>query len=307
MAHLAKSEGGWERDYVKGNAMVAEQTRLVELRRTANEVRQLVLNVVHTVGAGHIGGPLSVADLLAALYFEVLRIDPQRPLWEDRDRFILSKGHSCLAQYAAMALRGYFPVEELYTFDAIDSRLQGHPDMKCLSGLDMSSGSLGQGLSPAIGMALGAKLLDKDFHTWVVLGDGEIQEGQVWEGAFIAERYALDNLTAIVDYNKLQQYGWTQEQHRDSRVSALSIGDPADKFAAWGWDTLEIDGHDMSEILTACRWARSVKGHPCAIIAHTVKGKGVSFIEGQFSWHARSLNDAELDRALAELHAIQAA
>jgi len=286
---------------------VVEKTRLVELQRTANEVRQLVLKVVHTVGAGHIGGPLSVADLLVALYFDVLRIDPERPLWEDRDRFILSKGHSCLALYATMALRGYLPVEELFTFDAIGSRLQGHPDMKRLPGLDMSSGSLGQGLSVGIGMALGAKLLGKDFHKWVVLGDGEIHEGQVWEGAFIAERYALGNLTAIVDYNKLQQYGWTREQHRDSREAALSIADPADKFAAWGWDTLEIDGHDMSEILTACRWAQSVKDHPCAIIAHTIKGKGVSFIEGQVPWHSGSLNDAELDRALAELqYTIQA-
>jgi transketolase len=285
--------------------MVAEQTKPVELESIANEVRQLVLKVVHKVGAGHIGGPLSVADLMAALYFDILRIDPLRPSWEDRDRFILSKGHSCLAQYSAMALRGYFPVDELYTFDAIDSRLQGHPDMKCLPGLDMSSGSLGQGLSPAVGMALGAKLLGKGFHTWVVLGDGEIQEGQVWEGAFIAERYGLDNLTAIVDYNKLQQYGWTWELHGSTREAGLSIADPAAKFAAWGWETQEIDGHDMSEIRAACRRARLVKGRPCAIIAHTIKGKGVSFIEGQFAWHARSLNETELTRALAELQANQ--
>lgn len=274
-----------------------------ELARLASKVRQHTLKIVHKAKSGHVGGPLSAADLLVALYFDVLRIDPKNPDMEDRDRFILSKGHSCLALYAAMALRGYFPVEELYTFDEIDSRLQAHPDMTCLPGLDMSSGSLGQGLSPGVGMALAAKVKGKDFRTWVMLGDGEIQEGQVWEAAFIAGRYRLDNLTAIVDYNKLQQYGWTETADSKARQSMLSIPNPGSKFAAWDWAVIEIDGHDVSEIRSACREAQSIRGRPSAIIAHTVKGKGVSFMENQFDWHARPPTDDELARALAELKA----
>ncbi|HLG51979.1 MAG TPA: transketolase, partial [Chloroflexota bacterium] len=176
------------------------------LRETARQVRRLVVQSVYRAKAGHLGGPLSAADVLTVLYFKILRVDPSRPDWPDRDRFILSKGHSAIALYATLALRGFFPVEELDTFDEIDSRLQGHPDMTRTPGLDMSTGSLGQGLSPGVGMALGARLLGKDFHTWVMLGDGEIQEGQIWEAAFVAERYRLDNLTAILDYNGLQQY-----------------------------------------------------------------------------------------------------
>jgi transketolase len=278
---------------------------VLDLQRKAVEARRLILKSVHKAGAGHIGGPLSATDILVSLYFDVLRIDPTRPDWEDRDRFILSKGHSSIALYAVLALRGYFPVEELETFDAIDSRLQGHPDMSKLPGLDMSSGSLGQGLSPAIGMALGARLKGKDFHSWVMLGDGEIQEGQIWEAAFIASRYELDNLTAILDYNKLQQYGFTAEISSQTRRPGLSIEDPGAKFAAFGWKVLETDGHDVERVLGACYEAKTIKGRPTVIVAHTVKGKGVSFMEGDYLWHAKVPTNAELAAALAELDAAE--
>mgnify|MGYP005843086863 CR=1 FL=1 len=286
--------------------MLIDRGKALDLKRKAVEVRRLILKSVHQAGAGHVGGPLSAADILVALYFDVLRIDPSRPDWEDRDRFILSKGHSCIALYSVLALRGYFPVEELATFDAIDSRLQGHPDMTKLPGLDMSTGSLGQGLSPGVGMALGARLKGKDFHTWVLLGDGEIQEGQVWEAAFVASRYRLHNLTAIVDYNRLQQYGWSAEVARGARRPGVSIEDPATKFAAFGWKTLEIDGHDMEQILGACAEAKAVKGRPTVIVANTVKGKGISFMENDYNWHAKVPSNAELEAALAELSAAEA-
>lgn len=178
-----------------------------ELEALSRQTRRLIIESIHTAGAGHIGGPLSVTDILVSLYFNELRIDPTKPAAEDRDRLILSKGHSSIALYTVLALRGYYPVDELATFDQIDSRLQGHPDLTSLPGLDMSTGSLGQGLSPGIGMALGARLAGKDFHIWVILGDGELQEGQIWEAAFVAARYRLNNLTAIVDYNGLPQFG----------------------------------------------------------------------------------------------------
>ena len=190
-----------------------------ELSRLGNDIRRLVLRAVHHAGAGHIGGVLSAADMLAALYFSELHVDPKKPDWEDRDRFILSKGHCAIGLYAALALRGYFTVAELDTFDAVDSRLQGHPDMRKLPGLDMSTGSLGQGLSPGVGMALGARILHKDFHTWVMLGDGEIQEGQIWEAAFVAARYGLDNLTAILDGTICSS---TAGQRKRATVSSLA-------------------------------------------------------------------------------------
>ena len=286
--------------------MAAPLATVRDLQLKANEARQLILESVHKAGAGHIGGPLSAADMLVSLYFDVLRIDPNRPAWEDRDRFILSKGHASIAIYTVLALRGYFPVEELATFDQIDSRLQGHPDMLKLPGLDMSTGSLGIGLSAGIGMALGARLKGKDFHTWVMLGDGEIQEGQVWEAAFVAARYGLDNLTAILDYNKLQQYGFTAEIAGGSRRPMMSIEDPAAKFDAWGWATIAVDGHDIASFLGACAEAKATKGRPTAIIAHTVKGKGVSFMEGDHTWHARVPTAGELAAATAELAAAAA-
>lgn len=271
--------------------------RLAELEEIAARVRARVLISVHHAGGGHVGGPLSCTDLLVALYFHILNIDPARPDWEDRDRFILSKGHSTIALYAVMAERGYFPLEELLTFDAIDSRLQGHPDMTKTPGIDMSSGSLGQGLSPGIGMALGARLLNKSFRTYVILGDGESQEGQIWEAAFIAARYKLDNLTVFLDNNGLQQYGWQRPGERMLRP----IENPAQKWQAFGWHTLEIDGHDIAQIIQAVGQAQEVRGKPTLIIANTIKGKGVSFMEDQYEWHARVPTQSELVQALAEL------
>jgi transketolase len=271
--------------------------RLAELKEIAARVRGRVLVSVHHAGAGHVGGPLSCTDMLVALYFQIMNIDPSRPDWPDRDRFILSKGHSTIALYSVLAERGYYPVEELLTFDAIDSRLQGHPDMTKTPGIDMSSGSLGQGLSPAIGMALGARILKKPFHSYVILGDGESQEGQIWEAAFVAARYKLDNLTAILDYNGLQQFGWQQPGAR----MLTPIEYPARKWQAFGWNTIETDGHDIAQFIGAIEQARRVKGQPTMIIAHTHKGKGVSFMEDRYEWHAKAPSNSELAAALAEL------
>jgi transketolase len=270
--------------------------RVEELEAIANRVRGHIVRTVHVVGGGHIGGPLSATDMLVALYFELLKIDPDRPNWDDRDRFILSKGHSCIALYAVMAERGYFPLSELLTFDRIDSRLQGHPDMTKMPGIDMSSGSLGQGLSPGVGMALGAKLRGMDFKTYVMLGDGEIQEGQVWEAAFIASRYGLDNLIAILDYNKLQQYGW----HTPTGILP-PVEDPVGKWEAFGWDAREVDGHDIAAFIAAVQDAGQTKDRPSIVVAHTTKGKGVTFMEHEFSWHARVPTADELRLALCEL------
>lgn len=283
-------------------SQASRQPNVDELARLAAQVRADCVRAVYHAKGGHLGGPLSCADILVALYFRVLNIRPEQPDWPERDRFILSKGHSSIALYATMAARGYFPREELLTFDAINSRLQGHPDMTRLPGLDMSTGSLGQGLSPGLGMALGAKLLGKSWHTWVVLGDGECQEGQIWEAAFVAERYRLDNLTAILDFNRLQQYGWpgdTIEQRRppwDPDPAAMAA-----RWSAFGWHTIQIDGHDLPQILDACEQAKAHRGGPTIIIASTVKGKGVSFMSGAFEWHAKVPTDAELEQALQEL------
>ena len=268
------------------------------LEALSARARGLIIDAIHHAGAGHIGGPLSAIDLLIHLYFRTLRIDPARPGWNERDRFILSKGHSSIAIYTALALRGYFPVEELRTFDQIDSRLQGHPDMTRLPGLDMSTGSLGQGLSPGVGMALAARLRGKSFRTWVMLGDGEIQEGQIWEACFTAARYKLDNLTAILDANNLPQFGWpapggyTREHPYD---------DPRAKFEAFGWNVVECDGHDHDDIARAFSAAVAHTGQPTCVIAHTIKGKGVSFMEGDFAWHALVPSADQLAAALKEL------
>jgi transketolase len=273
---------------------------LTELQRKSIETRRLIMQSIHTAGAGHVGGPLSVTDLLVNLYFDRLTIDPDNPDWPERDRLILSKGHSSIALYTVLALRGFLPVSELATFDGPDSRLQGHPDMTVLPGLDMSTGSLGQGLSPGVGMALGARMRGLPFHTWVILGDGEIQEGQVWEAAFTAARYGLGNLTAIVDYNKLPQYGWP---HASGHTRETPIEDPGGKFAAFGWNIVECDGHDHAAIRAACDAALAVTDRPTCIVAHTVKGKGISFSEGEYLWHAKVPSASELERALAELDA----
>lgn len=275
--------------------------RLRTLKRLAIQTRRLVIESVHHASAGHLGGPLSAAELLTALYFEVLNIDPQNPRDPKRDRFILSKGHCSIGLYTTLALRGYFPVEELKTFDALNSRLQGHPDMAVLPGLDMSSGSLGQGLSPGIGMALAAKLKNQSYHTWVMLGDGDTQEGQIWEAAFIAERYQLDNLTAILDCNGLQQYGWATPAGYDDLARRPPQENAAEKWRAFGWHTFEIDGHDLEQILDTYAQAQTIKDRPTIIIARTVKGKGVSYMENDFNWHTQPVTDDLLRTAQQEL------
>lgn len=270
------------------------------LSRVATAVRRSVISAIHHAGAGHVGGPLSAADLLAVLYFHELRVDPADPSWPDRDRFIFSKGHSSIALYATLAERGYFPSEELLTFDQRDSRLQGHPDMLATPGIDMSTGSLGQGLSPGLGMALAARLADKAYRTYVMIGDGEAQEGQIWEASMVAARYGVDNLCAIVDWNGLQQYGWAAAGERPGdRMNPLV--DPAGKWRAFGWHVVELDGHDLRAIVAALDEARSTTGRPTMLVAHTVKGKGVSFMEGNYLWHAKPISDEECALALAEL------
>jgi transketolase len=261
-------------------------------------MRKLIVQAIHHAGAGHLGGPLSATDLLVALYFDQMNVDPNNPEWVERDRFILSKGHSSIALYTVLALRGYFPIEELITFDAARSRLQGHPDMHSLPGLEMSTGSLGQGLSPGAGMALGARLRGLPFHTWVMLGDGEIQEGQIWEAAFWSARNRLDNLTVILDYNGLPQFGWPEAS---GLTRETPIDDPGAKFRAFGWHVIACDGHDQAGIREALDAAKVVQGQPVCVVAHTIKGKGVSYMEGDFNWHAKVPTDAQLAAALAEL------
>jgi transketolase len=266
------------------------------LRARARDARRLILQTVRIAQAGHVGGPMSACDLLSALYFHELRLDPARPDWPDRDRFVLSKGHCALALYAMLALRGFFPVAEMATFDRVDSRLQGHPDMTRLPGLDMSTGSLGMGLSAGVGMALGARLRGQDFRTFVMLGDGECQEGQVWEAAQAAARYGLDNLVAILDHNRLQQYGW-----KAGKTQQDPLEKPGPRFRAFGWHVIEIDGHDMDAILGALAEAKRVAGRPVIIVAATTKGMGVSFMMDDPDWHAKAPSEAQLKTALDEL------
>lgn len=276
-----------------------------DLAALARRARWLVLSTVARAGAGHIGGPLSQMDLLVALYFRHLRVDPARPDWSQRDRFILSKGHSAVGLYSVLALRGYFEVEELSTFDQGDSRLQGHPDMKLLPGIDSSTGSLGQGLSVGVGIALGAKKRGEAFHTFVMLGDGEIEEGMVWEAVYSAQRFGLDNLTAILDRNGLQQYGWPAAPgDRGDRSDPWRGVDVAGLFIAHGWKVIEIDGHDAAQIDSALSRVREVSGtggRPTVIIATTVKGKGISFTEGTYKWHNGIATDDQLETARIEL------
>lgn len=261
--------------------------------------RHIVRTIVHARG-GHLGGPLSAVDILVALYFHVMDVRPEQPDWKDRDRFVLSKGHSAIALYTVLALRGFFSVEELETFDAIESRLQGHPDMTVLPGLDMSSGSLGLGFAGGVGIALGAKLDAKNFTTFVMVGDGECNEGIVWEGAHVASRYCLDNLVVIVDHNGLQQFGW-RAGDEGLRLRPYSAGVLRERWSAFGWETQEVDGHDITDIVHALEHARATQGRPTAIIAHTVKGKGVSFMEDSYRWHSRVPTDDEFAIAIAEL------
>jgi transketolase len=273
---------------------------IARLEDMARRIRVAVIRTVKTCKVGHVGGPLSAADILAALYGRVLRIRPGEPDWPERDRFILSKGHSALGQYGAMALAGYFPLEEMFTFNQKGARLQGHPDMNKLPGIDISTGSLGMGLSAGLGMALGARYLEQDFRTFVLLGDGECQEGQVWEAAHVAPRYRLDNLIAIIDHNKFQQFGW----RGDSAGHRLPPEDPGAlvaRFAAFGWRVMEMDGNDMADVVRVLEEATQPQGLPVAIIANTLKGYGVSYMAGNYKWHMGVPTDEEFAIAMAEL------
>lgn len=272
-----------------------DANRKKELKILACKVRMGAVEGVYNAKSGHPGGSLSIADIMTYLYFEEMRVDPKNPKWEDRDRIVLSKGHTAPALYAAMAHKGYFPVEELKTLRKSDSRLQGHPSMKYLDGVDMSTGSLGQGISAAVGMALGAKLSGKDFRVYAPLGDGEIQEGQVWEAAMFAGNKKLDNLVAIVDNNNLQIDGTVEEVNSPYPIK--------EKFEAFGWNVIEICGHCFDQIDAAFTLAKTTKGKPTAIIAKTVKGKGVSYMENQCSWHGSAPNAEQYEQAMAELKA----
>ncbi|MEY9775565.1 transketolase [Arthrobacter sp. MW3 TE3886] len=282
-----------------------EQRELELLEETARQGRWHVIRTVAAAKAGHIGGPLSAMDLLVALYFRQLRINPDQPDDPDRDRFILSKGHCAVGLYAVLALRGYFPVEELETFDHGDSRLQGHPDMKLTPGVDASTGSLGQGLSAGVGIALGANRLGKDFHTWVMLGDGELVEGMVWEAVYSAQRFGLGNLTAVVDVNGLQQYGWpsASPDDRGDRSEPWSGVDLGAVFGGFGWNVLEVDGHSFPAIVDTLERAQSLhnSGRPTVILARTIKGKGISFTEGTYKWHNGVASAEQLELAATEL------
>lgn len=273
-----------------------------DLRRLARQARALVLTTAHAAGAGHVGGSLSAMDMLIALYFDRLHIDPAHPDWPDRDRFILSKGHCALALYVVMAMRGYLPIEELETFDKGGSRLQMHPDMRLLPGLDLSTGSLGQGLSAGVGMALGLRLLGRSSHVWVMVGDGELQEGMLWEGIHAAPRHRLGNLTLLVDHNRLQQYGWpSQPTDRGDRHDPWGGTDLPKIFDGFGWRVLELDGHDMAAIQAAMATVQENGDRPTVILANTIKGKGVSLMEMSIKWHTGAPDDEQLRFALAEL------
>ena len=264
-----------------------------ELEKKANEVRQSIVTALHSAKSGHPGGSLSAADIMTYLYFEEMNVDPKNPKMADRDRFVLSKGHVAPALYSVLAHKGYFPVEDLVTLRHTGSYLQGHPDMKHIPGVDMSAGSLGQGLSCAVGMAQAGKMDDKDYQVYAMCGDGEIQEGQIWEAAMWAGAHHLDNLTVIVDNNNLQI---------DGTVEEVCSPYPIDKkFEAFNFHVINMNGNDMEEIRNAFAEAKKVKGMPVAIIAKTTKGKGVSFMENQVGWHGKAPNDEQYEQAMEEL------
>jgi len=266
---------------------------LEALRRKALAMRRTIVQTIYEAGSGHPGGSLSAIDIILTLYEKIMRHDPKNPDWPDRDRFVLSKGHGCPAHYVVLADQGYFPPETLHTLRRLGSPLQGHPDRKTTPGLDASTGSLGQGLSVAVGMALAGKLDKKDYHVYALLGDGELDEGAVWEASLCAAHHQLDNLTAIVDRNGVQQCGKTQE---------IMTTDPvADKWRAFNWTAYEIDGHDFEQILWALDPARRQPGKPTVIVAFTIKGKGVSFMEGNPAFHGKAPSKEELEQALREL------
>ena len=264
-----------------------------ELTKKAVEIRKGIIEAVYWAQSGHPGGSLSVADILTVLYFNEMNIDEKNPNWEDRDRLVLSKGHCSPALYSCLANRGYLPAEDLKTFRKIDSYLQGHPDKNKVPGVDMTTGSLGQGLSAANGMAIAAKMDNKDYRVYCILGDGEIEEGQIWEAAMTSNKYKLDNLCVIVDNNNLQIDGTIEEV-----MSSYPIDE---KFRSFGFEIIKIDGHDIEEITKAFEVAKNIKGKPTCIIAKTVKGKGISYMENQVGWHGKAPNEEQYKEAIAEL------
>lgn len=266
---------------------------ILKLKQTANTIRQDIINMLTESGSGHPGGSLSAADIVTALYFSEMNVEPNNPRWENRDRLVLSKGHAAPALYAALAEKGYFAKDNLLTLRKLGSILQGHPNMNDTPGIDMTTGSLGQGLSVANGMALAGKLDNKAYRVFALLGDGELEEGQVWEAAMTSAHYKLDNITAFVDHNNLQI---------DGEVSSVMNPKPVgEKFKAFGWNVIEINGHDFEEILNSIEAAKNTKGKPTMIIADTVKGKGVSFMENQAGWHGTAPNKEQREKALKEL------
>ena len=268
------------------------------LKRVANDVRLGIIESVYNAGCGHPGGSLSIADVLTYLYFKEMNVDPKNPKMEDRDRFVLSKGHTAPGLYSVLAHRGFFPVEELKTLRKTDSRLQGHPDMKGIPGVDMTTGSLGLGISAACGMALSGKVYGKDYRVYTVVGDGESEEGQVWEAAMFAAHYKLDNLVAIVDLNGLQI---------DGKITEVMNPTPHDeKFLAFGWHVITINGHDFDEIEAAFEEAKTVKGKPTVIISKSVKGKGVSYMENKCEWHGQAPKQDLYEVAVSDLKKIEA-
>lgn len=264
-----------------------------QLQETAKLIRQDIVSMLTESASGHPGGSLSIADIVSVLFFKEMNISSENPKDPNRDRFVLSKGHAAPALYSALARKGYFPVEELNTLRKINSRLQGHPNMNDLPGIDMSTGSLGQGVSAAVGMALAGKLDKKDYRVYTILGDGELEEGQVWEASMSAAHYKLDNLTAFIDFNGLQIDGNTTDVMNPCPIDK--------KFEAFGWNVLVIDGHNYDEIIDAIEQAKKTKGQPTAIVCKTIKGKGVSFMENEASWHGTAPNKEQCEKALKEL------
>lgn len=272
--------------------------KVQDLIETARQIRLEILRMTAAAGSGHPGGSLSAADILTCLYFDVMRLDPANPSWSERDRFVLSKGHAAPVLYAALALRGYFPREWLATLRQLGSPLQGHPHMRATPGVEVSTGSLGQGLSMAVGMALAGRLDRAGWRVYCLLGDGENQEGQVWEAAGATSQYRLDNLTAIVDHNGLQIDGRVED--------VMSVEPMRDRWEAFGWRVFEVDGHDIAALLHTLAEAREVRGQPALVICHTVKGKGVSFMEGRAEWHGKAPSQEQLAMAIAELEGLSA-
>ncbi len=271
------------------------QKELLSLKRTAAEIRKSIIEAVFSAGSGHPGGSLSCADIMTLLYYKHMNVDPKNPKNPDRDRFVMSKGHATPVLYAVLAEKGFFPKEDLTTFRQADSYLEGHPSLKDVPGVDMTTGSLGQGICAACGIAQMGKLDKKDYRVYSILGDGEIQEGQVWEAMMYAAHYKLDNLTAFLDHNGLQI---------DGDIKDIMSPEPVvDKFKAFGWEVIQVDGHDLEEVDKAIEKAKTIKGKPTMIVAETIKGKGVSYMENEYGWHGKAPDQALRDKAIAEIEA----